>query len=555
MVGAYAALTKRHHGVLTAYLLATTVFAAVWPADNLGIQKNPAGQLIANAILLLLVYKPVRRLLPCLLVLMPGLFLTQSRGAVVALVVGVAVLALFHPSRGRTILTRVVPLVVIGAIAFTQLSTAQQQRLTSFSSGTQTRADYAVKIRHEYAHDAKQVIAAHPFAGVGIGNYLITSSVGASTTDPHEVVLLEAAEGGYGFAAAFIVLILGSSVLLYRLRRLDLAPAAAAIVLATFTHGLVDVYWVRGTPVLSWLLLGMVCGMYRARTRGRNRVSVRPVRGVVVAYFGEQHLDRCLTALAGAIDLTVVDNSSSDAVREVAVAHGVRYLDAGANLGFAAGVNVGLREIPESSDCDVLLLNPDAIVEPDALRALSTAMHVDGNERVGVVAPRIHDADGHDQRVAWPFPSPLRAWGEAVGLGRLPYRQGFLIGAVLLLRREALQDVGMFDERFFLYAEETDWQRRAVQHGWTSLLAETNAEHIGAGTSSDPAMREILFHAAQETYVRKWYGGEGGFSIEQRLALGRRRALFLGGERRAEAARRARLYVRGPRRSAALTGR
>jgi membrane-bound metal-dependent hydrolase YbcI (DUF457 family) len=262
VVGAYAVLTKRHLGVLTAYLLATTVFAAVWPADNMGIQKNPAGQLITNAILLLLAFKPVRRLLPCLLVLMPGLFLTQSRGAVVALVVGLAVLALFHPSRGRTILTRVLPLVVIGLIAFTQLSTAEQQRLTSFSSGTETRAQYAVKIRHEYAHDAKRVIAAHPWAGVGVGNYLISSSVGASTTDPHEVVLLEAAEGGYGFAAAFIVLILGSSVLLYRFRRLDLAPAAAAIMLATFTHGLVDVYWVRGTPVLSWLVLGMVCGMY-----------------------------------------------------------------------------------------------------------------------------------------------------------------------------------------------------------------------------------------------------------------------------------------------------
>ena len=100
---------------------------------------------------------------------------------------------------------------------------------------------------------------------MGVGNYLINSSVGASTTDPHEVILLQAAEGGYGFAAAFLILIFGASAVLYRMRLLDLAPAAAAVLLATFIHGLVDVYWVRGTPVLSWLLLGMVCGMYAHR--------------------------------------------------------------------------------------------------------------------------------------------------------------------------------------------------------------------------------------------------------------------------------------------------
>ena len=76
------------------------------------------------------------------------------------------------------------------------------------------------------------------------------------------MLLLQAAEGGYVLAAAFVLLILGSVLALYRMRAVELAPAAAAVLVATFAHGLVDVYWVRVTPVLSWLLVGMVCGLY-----------------------------------------------------------------------------------------------------------------------------------------------------------------------------------------------------------------------------------------------------------------------------------------------------
>jgi len=87
-----------------------------------------------------------------------------------------------------------------------------------------------------------------------------------SSTDPHDVVLLQAAEGGWAFAGSFVVLVLGGVLALIRLRRVDLAPAALGVLIATVAHGLVDVYWVRGTPVLSWLLVGMVCaGAYRAR--------------------------------------------------------------------------------------------------------------------------------------------------------------------------------------------------------------------------------------------------------------------------------------------------
>jgi len=142
-----------------------------------------------------------------------------------------------------------------------------------------------------------------------------------------------------------------------------------------------------------------------------------------------------------------------------------------------------------------------------------------------------------------------------MGLGRIPSSKRSVIGAVLLLRAEALREVGLFDERFFLYAEEADWQRRATALGWTSAVCdEITATHVGAGTSSDLARRELLFHAAQETYIRKWFGSAGWGSYRLGTVLGAAaRAIVLRGTRRSEAARRAKVYLRGPRRSAGMT--
>ena len=280
----------------------------------------------------------------------------------------------------------------------------------------------------------------------------------------------------------------------------------------------------------------------------------RPPRVVVVAYGADSHLDRALAALGRAVEVTVVDNSSSEAVRAAAARHGAEYVDPGRNLGFGAGVNLALRRLPEDDASDLLLLNPDAVLAPRDVETLVAFLHEPGNERVAAVAPRLSGDDGREQRVVWPFPSPARAWAVAVGLGDLPSQRTFVIGAVLLLRRTALREIGLFDERFFLYAEETDWQRRAVDRGWLSAQCRgAVATHAGAGTSDDPQRRESLFHAAQETYIRKWHGSLGWAFYRGAVLVGAvARAVLLRGERRVEAARRAALYARGPRRSAAL---
>ncbi len=280
------------------------------------------------------------------------------------------------------------------------------------------------------------------------------------------------------------------------------------------------------------------------------------VRVVVVAYYGAEELRGCLAGLGGAFPVTVVDNSSDWQVREVATAAGAAYLDPGANRGFAAGVNLALRAMAHDQPQDVLLLNPDAVIAAEDVRELSAVMHAPGNARLGAVSPALRSPDGQEQRVLWPFPAPWRAWLEACGLGRLNRAAGFAVGAVLLLRWEAVREVGEFDERFFLYAEEVDWQRRARARGWRAGLAPAAvAQHVGGGTSTDPARREALFHAGGETYVRKWFGRRGWAAYRAAVLVGALpRWLLAGGERRASMARRARIYRQGPRRAAGLEG-
>lgn len=267
---------------------------------------------------------------------------------------------------------------------------------------------------------------------------------------------------------------------------------------------------------------------------------------LVVAYGAPGLLDRCLSALGDRFSVDVVDNSSDPEVRQVAEGHGARYTDPGANLGFAAGVNLGITLRPRP-DADLLLLNPDAQIDADGVEALARCLH--RSPGLACVAPAQTDPSaGGTARVAWPFPTPLGAWVEAVGLGRLRRRAEFMIGSVLLVRGQALAEVGGFDERFFLYAEETDWQWRARQLGWgAALCPEVTATHVGAGTGGDPVQREIHFHASQERYIRKHFGATGWRVYRSAVLSGSLvRGLVLPGARGRRATDRFHLYRRGP---------
>ncbi|GED10964.1 glycosyltransferase [Cellulosimicrobium cellulans] len=283
-------------------------------------------------------------------------------------------------------------------------------------------------------------------------------------------------------------------------------------------------------------------------TDGGDPSAAVPPEVVVVAYGAPAMVRDALAPLAGKFPITVVDNSSLPEIREITELAGGRYLDPGRNGGFAAGVNHALahRQVPGA---DVLLLNPDAVVTPEDVQTLHRALHAAPG--IASVGPEQVDDDGVRARVIWPFPSPGATWVEAVGLARLrrtPAERSFVIGSVLLLNAAAVDDVGGFDERFFLYAEETDWAYRAVRSGWRhALVPEAHALHLGGATSSDPTRRETHFHASQERYLRKHHGRAGWALARTGAVLGAAaRSVALRGDGRESARRRLRLYLTGP---------
>ncbi|MCA5892898.1 glycosyltransferase [Isoptericola sp. NEAU-Y5] len=328
------------------------------------------------------------------------------------------------------------------------------------------------------------------------------------------------------------------------LRRVRDEPGLAARLRA---DGLVRAATCRWDAVAQQYL-DLYAGAVRPPARSTATCGHSPAEVLLVAYGAPDLVAQALEPLAGKHPLTVVDNSSLPAIREVAARFGARYLDPGRNGGFAAGVNHGLAH-RQDPGADVLLLNPDAVVSADTVTLLQDALAAAPD--LATVGPRQVDATGTPARVEWPFPSPGRCWLEAVGLARLagPGRRGsFVIGSVLLLSGRALGEMGPFDERFFLYAEETDWAYRASRAGWRhAVVPGAHALHLGGATSTDATRRETTFHASQETYLRKHFGPAGWAAARAAQVVGSAgRAVVLRGDRSAAARRRLGLYLRGP---------
>jgi N-acetylglucosaminyl-diphospho-decaprenol L-rhamnosyltransferase len=228
----------------------------------------------------------------------------------------------------------------------------------------------------------------------------------------------------------------------------------------------------------------------RRKGRGAGRVHSdmpeRPDLSVIVVTHrgGELALRVLRTALAaiGPIDVEwlVVDSGSSDGTpdaieRELPQVTVVRR----PNIGFAAANNVALRSVRGRY---VLLLNPDVEIVDGTLAQLVAVM--DGCPDVGIGSSITHYPDGTLQESIRRFPSPARQLGEALMLTRLPglshlqedesrpevYEReqsaDWLSGSFLLARREAVEQAGGLDERFFLFSEETDWCLRVRAAGW-----------------------------------------------------------------------------------------
>lgn len=263
VIGAYLALRGAHLALLKGFVVAATVLAVVFPFASLGLQKNPAAQFMADAVLVVVGVPRLGRLRIVAPLLVFSLFATESRGALLACGAGVVVLLAFRWLHSpRQALAMGLAVAAVALASFQLLPARAQSFVTTYQAQGNSHAAWNIRYRQTYWHDALAITRAHPWLGVGVGSYAKADPAGPFfTSDPHNVFLLQAAEGGWGFAASFVVLILGVTVALVRLRRVELAAVACAVVLGNVAHGLLDVYWVRGTPVLGWLLVGVVCGL------------------------------------------------------------------------------------------------------------------------------------------------------------------------------------------------------------------------------------------------------------------------------------------------------
>lgn len=250
----------------------------------------------------------------------------------------------------------------------------------------------------------------------------------------------------------------------------------------------------------------------------------------------------CLASLVGEVAanpgtrVTVVDNASGDgSAAEIAAAISANgwedwaaLVESPVNGGFAAGVNVALRPALAAGDADLFwLLNPDTEVRPGALAALAGFLRA--RPKVGIAGSALDLADGTPWPYAFRFPTIVsefehglrlgpvtRLLGRHVGLRRMGVeaaRVDWVSGASMMVRREVIEAVGLFDEDYFLYFEETDFCRAADRAGWECwYVPEARVMHIAgqstglAGTGPTRQRRPGYWFEARRRYFVKNHG-------------------------------------------------
>jgi N-acetylglucosaminyl-diphospho-decaprenol L-rhamnosyltransferase len=219
---------------------------------------------------------------------------------------------------------------------------------------------------------------------------------------------------------------------------------------------------------------------------------------IIVSYNSRADIEGCLQSLTSAppaIDheIVVVDNASTDGTREYLRQRwpGMRLIDAGSNIGFASANNLGIRQT--FGDL-VLLLNPDTIIPSGAVDTLVEVL--DRSANVGIVGPRIVDGHGRAELSFGAMISPLAELRQKLlvrgndrdvpvirtivdAMTRRPREVDWVSGACLLVRRGDLEEVGLLDERFFMYTEDVDLCARVRARGRTVLFTpEAQIVHL-----------------------------------------------------------------------------
>ena len=262
---------------------------------------------------------------------------------------------------------------------------------------------------------------------------------------------------------------------------------------------------------------------------------------IIVSYNTRAMTLECLRALAGELcrlsaEVFVVDNASTDGSAEAVRAEfpEVRLLVSERNAGFGAANNVALQQ---AQGRYLLLLNTDAFPRPGSVAALVDFLETHAS--VGVVGPRLSYQDGSLQQSCFRCTTPFYAWAENLGLTKLLRRHpalddyrgwdhaserdvDFVIGACLLLRREVYEQVGGFDERFFMYQEEADWEKRIKQADWRIVFTPTaQVVHLAGASGRDEPLRiNHHFFESLDKYMLKHHGVPGFLLVRFAMLLG-----------------------------------
>lgn len=267
-------------------------------------------------------------------------------------------------------------------------------------------------------------------------------------------------------------------------------------------------------------------------------MEVPPLLSIVVINWNTRDLlDGCLGSIVSLVEeipleVFVVDNGSSDGsqrmVRERYPA--VRLLELGRNLGFAAANNRALR-LSAGKYC--LLLNSDTVVRSGAVEAVVD--YLEKNEEVGIAGLQLLNPDGSRQNSIANFPS---LWTELfnksllrrLSPGRYPGKERSypgpidvesVIGACLFVRRKAMEQVGLLDEEYFFYLEETDWCLRARKAGWRVIhFPGASIYHLqGKSVEGVNVRARIEYFRSRYLFFRKHLSPRACFLLKSGLVL------------------------------------
>jgi GT2 family glycosyltransferase len=262
---------------------------------------------------------------------------------------------------------------------------------------------------------------------------------------------------------------------------------------------------------------------------------------IIISYNTRQMTLDCLRSLYEDLgdlpaEVFVVDNASTDdsvaAVREAYTS--ARVIANANNVGFGAANNQAMRLATGEL---IMLLNSDAFPKPGAIKALIEYLRQ--HPAVGVVGPKLLNADGSTQQSCFRFPSPGQCWRENFWISALSgdhavlgdYRHWphdrernveWIVGACMLLRKQVYEATGGFDERFFMYSEETDWQRRIRDTGWEiAFYPQAVVTHFGGASGAHDRVKvSRYFFDSLDRYELKHHGVIGLISLRVAMVLG-----------------------------------